>query len=62
MSIPPLLAADAAETAIESLGNRTVDSPLCHGHFVGDDSQITYDEASHVVGMSDGELRKVGYV
>lgn len=46
MSIPPLLASDTTETKIECLGKSTVESPLCHGHFVSDASQITYDASA----------------
>jgi 6-phosphofructokinase 1 len=46
MGVLPLLAIDANETAIESLGECTVDSPLRHGHFVNEDSRITYDASA----------------
>ncbi len=46
MSVPPLFANEVAETGIESLGKCTVDSPLYHGHFVSDESQITYDASA----------------
>ncbi len=46
MGAPPLLATKTSDTVIELLGKSTVDSPLRHGHFVTDNSRITYDASA----------------
>jgi 6-phosphofructokinase 1 len=46
MGAPSLFTTDPAETEIESLGTRTINSPLHHMRFVGDESRIVYDASA----------------
>lgn len=43
MSVQPPFANEPIDTKIESLGERTIDSPLSHGRFVSDDDRVSYD-------------------